>query len=77
MRLPCYPHDLYDFYLLYFAYSDLQDASVQWYWEGATRDNILAIIGERAAAFVGANGRDTSNPCSPGNPAAPESKPEL
>src|SRR5262249_34803730 len=47
-----YLPDLMDFYLLYFAYTDLQVADKQWYWSGATRDNILTIIRERARQFV-------------------------
>ncbi len=44
--------DIYDFYLLYYAYSDLQESDVQWYWNGATRSNIVALIRERAEAFI-------------------------
>ena len=28
-----YQRDLYDFYLLYFAYEDLQCSEMQWYWK--------------------------------------------
>lgn len=51
----CVSHDylesLYDFYLLYHAYDSLQGSTVQWYWDGANRDNILDIIRERAEAL--------------------------
>ncbi|RYZ27993.1 MAG: hypothetical protein EOO10_11010 [Chitinophagaceae bacterium] len=36
-----------DFYLLYFAKDDLLVDEVQWYWDGATRENIDQIISER------------------------------
>lgn len=36
-----------DFYLLYFAKDDLAVEEVQWYWDGATRENIDQIIQER------------------------------
>jgi len=47
-----YQKDIYDFYLLYFAYTDLQESDFQWYWEGATRENIVSIVHERAEAFL-------------------------
>jgi hypothetical protein len=47
-----YQKDLYDFYLLYFAYTDLQESDLQWYWEGANRENIVSIVHERAEAFL-------------------------
>jgi hypothetical protein len=33
-----------DFYLLYFAKDDLTESENQWYWDGATRENIDEII---------------------------------
>jgi hypothetical protein len=52
----CIEHDmdrnLLDFYLLYFAYDGLVSFGDQYYWEGATRDNIESIVLERARAFV-------------------------
>jgi hypothetical protein len=39
-----YEKPLMDFYLLYFASSDLETSEVQWYWKGANRDNIAKII---------------------------------
>ena len=53
----CEP-DVYDFYLLYFAHCDLQETDVQFYWPGATRENIVAIIRDRAEAFVRSAGND-------------------
>jgi hypothetical protein len=35
---------LSDFYLLYYALTDLETDEVQWYWEGANRKNISQII---------------------------------
>ncbi len=52
----CIQHDyldsVYDFYLLYFAYDELQHRTQQHYWEGATRDNIERLIEERARTLV-------------------------
>ncbi len=39
-----YQKDLYNFYLLYFARSDLYYQESQWYWAGATRENIDQVI---------------------------------
>ncbi|WDF68674.1 hypothetical protein PQ465_20555 [Sphingobacterium oryzagri] len=39
-----YEEYLYDFYLLYYAKEDLSYSENQWYWEGATRENIDKII---------------------------------
>ena len=39
-----YINYLYDFYMLYFAYDDLTYSEAQWYWDGATRENIDKII---------------------------------
>jgi hypothetical protein len=47
-----YQRDIYDFYTLYFAYTDLQESDFQWYWEGATRENIVSIIRRRAEVFL-------------------------
>ncbi len=47
-----YPKDLNEFYLLCFAYEDLLEREVQWYWPGATRENVLSIVRDTAEAFV-------------------------
>ena len=47
-----YDRDLFDFYRLFFAYRDLQTTANQWYWPGASRDNIESIVLQRAAQFV-------------------------
>jgi len=47
-----YNRDLYDFYSLYYAHSDLKIDKVQRYWNGATRDNIEQIIRDRAQTFL-------------------------
>jgi hypothetical protein len=47
-----YPPDLKDFYLLYFAWDDLLTSEIQWYWPGATRDNVAAIAEEIIRGFV-------------------------
>jgi hypothetical protein len=52
-----YLRDLMDFYLLYFAHSDLQDNDVQWYWDGATKQNVLSIVRERATVFINKYGK--------------------
>jgi hypothetical protein len=52
----CVAHDymteLYDFYLLYWAYRDLSDVGHQWYWPEATPENIQGIIRSHAERFV-------------------------
>lgn len=47
-----YQRNIFDFYLLYCAYADLQESEVQWYWKGATRGNIVSIIRARAEVFL-------------------------
>jgi hypothetical protein len=47
-----YPTELRSFYLLRFAWEDLQDREVQWYWPGATRENIDDIMLGEAQRFV-------------------------
>jgi hypothetical protein len=47
-----YQKELYDFYLLYEAYVDLRDSQHQWYWEGASRENIGLLIRQRAEQFL-------------------------
>ena len=47
-----YQCDLFDFYQLFFAYSDLQEDEFTYHWPGAARDNILEIIRQRVEAFV-------------------------
>ena len=47
-----YQSDIYDFYSLRWAYSDLQDSEVQWYWDGATKENIDKIVMERCHTWL-------------------------
>ena len=51
-----YLRDLRDFYLLYFAYTDLQESEFQWYWPDANRENITSLIHDRAEAFLRSTG---------------------
>lgn len=44
--------ELYDFYLLFWAYTDLSYSENQWYWDGATRENIDEIVRHRAVRFL-------------------------
>jgi len=44
--------DLRDFYLLYWAYSDLQEQEYQFYWPDATREDIVTVVRLRAEEFV-------------------------
>jgi len=39
-----YEKYLYDFFSLYFAKDDLSYSENQWYWNGATRENIEKTI---------------------------------
>lgn len=50
-------HDaIYDFYLLYWAWGDLDYGNeVQFYWEGADKDNIEAIVVETAKKWLAQN----------------------
>jgi hypothetical protein len=41
-----------DFYSLYYAKYDLMYSENQWYWPGATRQNIDSIIRERFQTFI-------------------------
>jgi hypothetical protein len=41
-----------DFYLLYYAKDDLTVDVVQWYWDGANRENIDRIIKERFLKWI-------------------------
>jgi hypothetical protein len=47
-----YQKDIYDFYMLRWAYDDLQQAEVQWYWEGADRSNIQMIVLNRCRDWL-------------------------
>ena len=51
-----YPRELMPFYNLHFAWEDLQHSDVQWYWDGATRNNIDRIMREQAEEFVARSG---------------------
>lgn len=47
-----YRSDLYDFYLLYYAYSDLQKHKNQHHWDDATIDNIDEIVRKHFESFI-------------------------
>jgi hypothetical protein len=47
-----YARDLYDFYLLHDAYTDLAHDDQAWTWPGANRSNILQIMKSRAEEFL-------------------------
>jgi hypothetical protein len=47
-----YAPELQDFYLLYFAWDDLLTSHEQWYWPGATLDNIAGIAQETLLRFI-------------------------
>jgi hypothetical protein len=42
-----------DFFMLYFAKDDLIEAEIQWYWEGANRQNIDQIINDYFKKWLG------------------------
>lgn len=46
-----YQDDLYDFYLLQCAWDDFDYGEVQYYWEGATKDNIKNIVIEKCYEY--------------------------
>jgi hypothetical protein len=47
-----YPSELQAFYNLHFAAEDLSYSEDQWYWIGATRENIDRVMLEQAESFV-------------------------
>ncbi|MEM7794349.1 MAG: hypothetical protein AAGE59_38020 [Cyanobacteria bacterium P01_F01_bin.86] len=47
-----YRKDIYDFYLLHWAFDDLQASEVQFYWDGANRDNIQEIVITRCREWL-------------------------
>jgi hypothetical protein len=50
-----YPSYLLDFYYLYFAQDDLRTLEIQWYWPGATRENIEETIHQYATEWLQRN----------------------
>jgi hypothetical protein len=46
-----YPSELSDFYRLYFAWLDLRERGVQFYWPGATQENIEQLVRDRLIAL--------------------------
>jgi hypothetical protein len=47
-----------DFYLLFHALDDLSSEPHQWYWDGATRENVGQIIDDCAADWLRKNDGD-------------------
>ena len=47
-----YEENVYPFYLLRWAFDDLQVSDVQWYWDGARRDNIVDIVLEQCKFWL-------------------------
>ena len=47
-----YQDDIYDFYTLRWAFDDLQSGEVQWYWDGADRNNIRDIVINRCREWL-------------------------
>jgi hypothetical protein len=47
--------ELRDFYFLYNAALDLDYDEIQWYWNGATRQNIRQLIRDRASDAISGN----------------------
>lgn len=54
--------ELQDFYLLYYAYMDLQDSEDQHYWQAATRDNIDEIVLQRFTAYLNTDSAKVEGP---------------
>lgn len=50
-----YPRELDPFYSLHFAAGDLLHSEMQWYWPGATRQNIEEILRQEAERFMAAH----------------------
>ncbi len=51
-----HPRALHSFYLLHFAFGDLQVSEEQWYWDGATRGNIHDVVAREARTWIEAHG---------------------
>jgi hypothetical protein len=51
LGLGTYGQEYNDFYLLYFAKENLIESPVQWYWDGANRENIDEIIEKKFKEF--------------------------
>jgi len=47
-----YQKDIYDFYTLRWAYDDLEEQEVQYYWEGADRSNIQEVVLKRCQDWI-------------------------
>lgn len=47
-----YNQIIYDFYLLYYAKEDLRYSEMQWYWDGADRENIDQICLDRFRKWI-------------------------
>jgi hypothetical protein len=47
-----YNRDLYDFYILRFAYDDLEDRTWSDHERGATRENIIPLMRDAAQKFI-------------------------
>lgn len=52
-----YHPSIYDFYSLYQAWNELTDLGEQWYWDGATTDNIEEIVRNTANQWLVKNER--------------------
>jgi hypothetical protein len=50
-----YRNDIYTFYLLYFALTDLDHKGIQYYWQDATEENIEAIIINNCHEYIKKN----------------------
>lgn len=44
--------NLHDFYLLYHAYTDLQEYEEQYYWDDATSENIDSLVKQHFESFI-------------------------
>jgi len=47
-----YQDDIYDFYLRHCALGDFDYGEVQYYWEGATKDNIESIVVKKCNEYI-------------------------
>jgi hypothetical protein len=48
-----YYDPLYKFYLLFFAYDDLKEQNEQYYWQGADKSNIEAVVKSEFQTWMG------------------------
>nr|WP_319490990.1 hypothetical protein [uncultured Desulfobacter sp.] len=47
-----YQDDIFDFYLLHCAWEDFDHGEFQYYWDGATKENIKIVVIEKCKEYI-------------------------